>query len=458
MSIIKKTIRQFMQSAPFVLSNTIVFIPYLLFIGLSNGIKLETTLPFVLFYTFRMTGIFLLTSFKGALETYTILIISIIFGGLGCFFGLTAQFFFPLYYLSAVLLGLSAAWLPAANTTVSYYEKEQGVSLFKKENSLFAVLILVVLIASLKLSTPSRMIIVLLEYGALYVASYHTIIHFPNYEIDFHKVNRQVVSIKEFLLFLIFFILLLFIRLARMLFNTEFLMIGVTGFSVLFLVTAWYFHRQRKAWQLPAWLNIFTFVTGMCNNFMLLFGTFYVAISLGSDKIVSHLYVPYLLGLLMSGMVVKQFYRLFPRQDPKILNVYGFLFSLIILLFSPIFSLGIFLLSAFTSSTGSFLNKTFYHEEILPKDERIITKYSTQTKGSICHQLLLVTLLWFLTEENKLPIITVLNITQHRVVNVAVISLVEKIHVISVLLLIVLFIVTLYEMIQFNRKVKIKKS
>lgn len=458
MSIIKNTIRQFMQAAPFVLSNTIIFVPYLLFMGLSNGIKLETTLPFVLFYTFRMTGIFLLRSFKGKLETFTILIISVLFGGLGCLFGLTAQFFFPLYYLSAILIGLSAAWLPAANTTVNFYEKEQGVSVFKKESSPFALFLLVVLIASLNLPTSSRIMIVLLEYGALYIAAYHTITHFPSYEIDFNEVDRKVVSVKEFILFLVFFVLLLFIRLARMLLNTDFLMIGVTGFSLLFLLAAWYFNRQRKVWKLPAWLNIFTFVTGMCNNFMLLFGTFYIAIRLGSDKIVSHLYVPYILGILLSGILTKQLYRLFPKQEPKILHVYGFFLSLVTLLFSPIFPVGIFLLSTFTSATGSFLNKIYYHEEILPKDERVIIKYSTQTKGSICHQLLLVTLLWLLIQENRLPLITVLKITQHRVRNTAAISVVETIHLISVLLLIILFAVTLYEMIRFNRKEKIKKS
>ena len=458
MSIIKNTIRQFMQAAPFVLSNTIIFVPYLLFIGLSNGVKLETTLPFVLFYTFRMTGIFLLRSFKGKIETFTILIVSIIFGGLGCFFGLTAQFFFPLYYLSAILIGLSAAWLPAANTTVNFYEKEQGVSVFKKENSLFAMVSLVVLIVSLNLSASSRMSIVLLEYGALYIAAYHTITHFPSYEIDFNEVDRKVVSVKEFILFLVFFVLLLFIRLARMLFNTNFLLIGVTGFSLLFLLAAWYFNRQRKTWKLPAWLNIFTFVTGMCNNFMLLFGTFYVAIRLGSDKIVTHLYTPYILGILLSGIIVKQLYHLLPKQDLKVLHVYGFLLSLFVLLFSPVFSVGIFLLSIFTSATGSFLNKTYYQEEILPKDERVITKYSTQTKGSICHQLLLVTLLWLLIQEKQLPLITVLKITQHRAINTAAISVVEKIHLISILLLMVLFTVTLYEMIRFNRKEKIRKS
>lgn len=458
MSTIKNILRQFMQATPFVLSNTIIFVPYLLFMGLSNGVKLETTLPFVLFYTFRMTGIFLLRSFKGKLETFTILIISILFGGLGCFFGLTAKLFFPLYYLSAILIGLSAAWLPASNTTVNFYEKDQGVSVFKKESSLFAVLALVVLIASLNLPTSSRMIVVLLEYGALYIAAYHTITHFPSYEIDFNEVDRKVVSVKEFVLFLVFFILLLFIRLARMLLNTDFLIVGVTGFSFLFILAAWYFNRQRKVWKLPAWLNVFTFVTGMCNNFMLLFGAFYIAVRLGSGKIVSHLYIPYILGILLSGMIVKQLYRLFPKQDPKVLHVYGFFLSLITLLYSPMFSVGIFLLSTFTSATGSFLNKTYYHEEILPKDERVIIKYSTQTKGSICHQLLLVTLLWLLIQEKQLPLITVLKITQHRVINASAVSVVEKIHLISVFLLIVLFAVTLVEMIRFNRKENIKKS
>lgn len=46
------------KSALTILSSTIIVLPFMLLIQLSNGQSLLTVLPFVLFYTFRMTGIF----------------------------------------------------------------------------------------------------------------------------------------------------------------------------------------------------------------------------------------------------------------------------------------------------------------------------------------------------------------------------------------------------------------
>jgi len=58
METIKNFLRQFTQTTPFVLANTMIVIPYLLFMHLFDVRLSITVLPFVLFYTFRVTGIF----------------------------------------------------------------------------------------------------------------------------------------------------------------------------------------------------------------------------------------------------------------------------------------------------------------------------------------------------------------------------------------------------------------
>lgn len=58
MEVIKKFLRQFTQTTPFVLANTMIVIPYLLFMHLVDPQSSVTVLPFVFFYTFRVTGIF----------------------------------------------------------------------------------------------------------------------------------------------------------------------------------------------------------------------------------------------------------------------------------------------------------------------------------------------------------------------------------------------------------------
>ncbi|EOL50691.1 MULTISPECIES: hypothetical protein [Enterococcus] len=451
MSKVKELARNFLQVAPFILSNTIIFIPYFLFLSLSDGTTMERILPFVLFYTFRMTGIFLLKSFKLALTSFNVLIISILLGGAGCLIGVLGQFYFPAYLFSAVLLGISASWLPAANTTVNYHEKRQGYSALTGRKYLFILLIFGGVIASLMLTKELRIPLVLGEYTLLYIAAYHTVTHYPDYEIDFNEVNQQVISVKEFFLFLFFFVLLLFIRSARLLFDPQLLDVGIIGFSILFLIAGWYLNSQRKIWKLPLWLNLLTFANGMCMNFLLLFGTFYVSLRLGIDRLTATLYVPYILGIIGSAFVIKFLYRLFPKVDPKIVHLSGFILSLFLLLFRPIFPVGIFLLSCFISATGNFLNQQYYQEEILPQDQRIITKYSTQTKGSVTHQLLLMSVLWLLAKQAQLPVKTVLQITAHRTHNPAALQLVEHVHVISIVGLMLFFTFILYEVVKHEQ-------
>lgn len=444
MSKLKEFIRNGLQVAPFILSNTIIFIPYFLFLSLSDGTTLERILPFVLFYTFRMTGIFLLKSFKLALSSFNVLIISILLGGAGCLLGMLGQVYFPSYLFSAILLGLSASWFPAANTTVNYHEKRQGYSALTGRKYFFILLLLAGVIVSMIATKEWRISLVLGEYTLLFIAAYHTITHYPDYEIDFNEVDQQVISVKEFFLFLCFFSLLLVVRSARLLVDPQLLDIGVIGFSGLFLLAGWYLNRQRKTWKLPLWLNLLTFANGMCMNFLLLFGTFYVSLRLGLDRLAANLYVPYILGIVASAVVIRLLCRLFPKTDLKIILLGGFISSLILLLFRPFFPIGIFLLSTFSSATGNFLNQRYYQEECLPQDQRIIAKYSTQAKGSVTHQLILLTVLWLLAKQAQLPVKTVLQITAHQTHNPDALQLVEDIHIISIIGLLLFFIVILY--------------
>ena len=106
---IKQFGRNFTQTTPFILSNTVILIPYLLFLSLSDGNGWLSILPFTLFYTFRMTGLFLISSLRFGLDSYTLLMISLLMGGAGSLLGILGVIYFPLFYLSSILLGLSAS-------------------------------------------------------------------------------------------------------------------------------------------------------------------------------------------------------------------------------------------------------------------------------------------------------------------------------------------------------------
>lgn len=71
------------KSALTILSSTIIVLPFMLLIQLSNGQSLLTVLPFVLFYTFRMTGIFFIRGIKTRLHSLSLLKLALYCGLLG---------------------------------------------------------------------------------------------------------------------------------------------------------------------------------------------------------------------------------------------------------------------------------------------------------------------------------------------------------------------------------------
>ena len=68
------------KSALLILSNTIIVLPFMIFIQIAKGTSLLALLPFLLFYTFRMTGIFFIRGIKARINSYSLLKISLYAG------------------------------------------------------------------------------------------------------------------------------------------------------------------------------------------------------------------------------------------------------------------------------------------------------------------------------------------------------------------------------------------
>lgn len=122
--------------------------PYLLYIQLSDGHNLLTILPFVLFYTLRMTGIFLVRGINLSLTSLGLLKISLLLGLAGSLIGIAGAYSFPLYSISGMLLGLSGALLPPSNQSIRFFLKEEGQKI-SHSNLLTTVLLTAVLFGAL---------------------------------------------------------------------------------------------------------------------------------------------------------------------------------------------------------------------------------------------------------------------------------------------------------------------
>lgn len=388
---IKTVWQSFAQATPFILSNTLIIVPYLLYIHLIDGHNTMSVLPFVLFYTFRMTGVFLIRSLKRSIEKYTLLILALLLGGSGSLLSLLGTLYAPFFLIASICLGLSAALFPPANVSVNYFEKAQGEQVVGGKMYLFGLVLLLPLFYGLSLPIKDQLVIVPGLYTIYFVFAYHTIRNYPHYELDFKDLSKNVFSPKELIWFGLFFIAIFLLRSGRLLFNEAYLNIAILIFCVIFVLSVYGVKIAKRNWRLPSWVNMLTFFNGMCGNFLILFGTFYTAAVYGKPSLSTHLFLPYLLGIIGAMLIGKRVREHF--ENPLQAQLLGLGLGLALLFYSPMFPAAIGVLSFFHSSTSNWLNQWYYQQDTIETEQRIIAKYATSNKGSIAHQFLLMVFL-----------------------------------------------------------------
>lgn len=393
--------RYLAQTTPFILSNTIIIVPYLLYIHLINGEIPITVLPFVLFYTLRMTGIFLIRGIQRSIEKYTLLMLALLVGAAGSIFSLLGTIYFPFYLVGAIGLGLSGAWLPPANVTVNFYEKNQGYLVMNGQKYLAALGLLVPLILSLTAKLRLQLVLVPIVYTLYFIWAYFAVLRYPHYELDFKGISKNLLSVRELFWFGLFFGLLFLLRSARALFEEDILNLAILAFCVFFIFAVFLLHRWKSRWQLPSWQNGLSFLAGSCGNFLFLFGTFYVAVVYGKEALTRQLFLPYLIGMMTALFFGARLRRRFSEQ-PLWFHLMGLVVSLALML-TPLFSLAVGLLAFFRQSTSTWLNQVYGRTTSLAESQRITAKYATNNRGSIVQQFFLMLLILFFLQRAGLP-------------------------------------------------------
>lgn len=401
MEAIKNFLRQFTQTTPFVLSNTMIVIPYLLFMHLIDPRMSVTVLPFVLFYTFRVTGIFLIRGLYRSIDQYTLLMVALLVGGIGSFLTLMGALNFTFYLFGSLFLGVSAAWLPPANTSVNLFEKSKGFQSMSSRRYLVALIVLLPLFFGTMIALPLQAVIVPSIVTLYFVCAYHTVKHYPHYEMDFKELTKHVFSFSELTWFILFFIALFLLRSGRLLFDESMLNGAIILFSGIFMFAVVIVDQVKDRWKLPLWQNALTFLNGMLGNFIFLFGAFYVAVYKGAASQGLYLFLPYLLGVIGSLVLAGKVRRSF--KNDLMVQLIGLTVGLLLLSVRVLFPLAIFVLTFFQKGTSSWLNRLYYQTESIDKQQRITAKYSTSNKGSITHQFILMFLMLIALQIKDLP-------------------------------------------------------
>ena len=402
MEAIKRFLRQFTQTTPFVLANTMIVIPYLLFMHLIDSRLSVTVLPFVLFYTFRVTGIFLIRGLYRSIDQYTLLMVSLLAGGIGAFLTLIGALHFTFYLFGSIFLGLSAAWLPPANTSVNFFEKSKGFQTMSSRRYLVALIVLLPLFLGTTLTFPIQAVIVPSIVTLYFVCAYHTVKHYPHYEMDFKELTKHVFSLSELVWFVLFFIALFLLRSGRLLFSESMLNNAIILFAGIFIAAIVVVNQVKNRWKLPLWQNALTFLNGMLGNFIFLFGAFYVAVYKGAASQGTYLFLPYLLGVISSLVLAGKVRQAFKNE--LLVQLVGLAAGLLVLSVRPLFPVAIFILTFFQKGTSAWLNRLYYQTDTIEAQQRLTAKYSTSNKGSITHQFILMFLMLVTLQLKNLPI------------------------------------------------------
>ncbi|MHC5374836.1 hypothetical protein ACYSNU_13655 [Enterococcus sp. LJL120] len=389
---IKNFLKNFTTTTPFILSNTLIIVPYLLFLQLSDGTTWQSVLPFVLFYTFRFTGLFLIRGLNTQLESFTLLMAALLVGGLGSVSGFLGMIFPGAYPLAAILLGLSASWLTPANITVNFQEAQQSFHNMTAKKYPFALLGLLGLFWLINQDFPASVTVslVLALYGLFFVAAYHTVRHYPHFEINFASTSKNFIAYRELIMFAIFFLLLLLLRSGRLLFDSGEIDTALIGFILVFTIAIWVLSRKKTSLQLPLWLNWLNFVNGMIGNFLFLFISLYISGTKGIGAVASQVYLPYVLGMVAAMVLGPLYLQRLTKVAPVSKLIFGLGLSFLLIIWPATFLLGFALLSFFKSTTSAWLNQQYYQKISTPVGSGVLAKFSLQNKGSLTAQFIIM--------------------------------------------------------------------
>ena len=393
----KKFFQLMGNSTLLITSNTIIVVPFMLFIQLSDGVNFLTILPFILFYIFRMTGLFFIRGIKTSLNSHSLLKLSLLCGIIGCFFSILGSLFFPMYILAGIFLGLSGAWLPPSNTSMNLYLKKHNQ---KPKGNLSVSLGLVLLLGSTMLvPQPYRYAVIFFVYGAMYVFALYTVKQLPDYKIHSHDLEEA--SYRYLILFAIFFILLFFLRSSRLLLNSaefDYFVYGVFFLAIITMIVT-LFLKNRIHRKVPNPLLYLTIINGAVGNYLFLFSSLYANGYYGKESLPLKVYLPYVLGMIFAPKMKKLLLK-----NLRLYSLIGISMGLLLVVGTPLFSIGIFVTSLFKSVLNSWLTGQYGEASYLPTDKRIWVKFTIQNIGSIGHQFFMMILASVIVRNDGLPV------------------------------------------------------
>lgn len=391
---------QKLQAIPFVFTNELSLFPAFLFAQISVHYpnKVQFILPFILFYSFKTTILFLFR--KKPMNCQKLLMISMYLGVFGCIIG-------AFFTNSAIGLAISSMFLgatsgtafPSFRTLFFHWQEQKGLKRTKKD-SYIEMIFSAIFFFTLFTLLQKNLSVAFIWTGLAFLLTLSILPTYPPYTPDNHVPVPDYTHKESIFLFLTVFFSMFLIKQSTTLGYTDYLylfFIFLTTILVVYGVLTW----QHKLTQpFPPHFLILCIYKGLLLNFLFIFCSAYL-VFLNSPKALYTVYTIYLIGLLSGPIVRKQIQKLLPNTPIFHLFFTGIMLSLALLTNKWTFLVGIYFLSVFITQLNRQLNTESYHDIYLPEDIRLVSKYRLTNLGSVLNQALILAIFAIFTKKNQ---------------------------------------------------------
>lgn len=390
---------------PYALMNTIIFLPYFLFIIIGNSYNtiLNGWFPLIIFYTFKYTGAFLIHSFKTKRNTRDQLLHFLVLAIIGTLCGALANFSSIWIELSALFMGIASSVLLPLYTTTQYHEKYLFGSKMTMKQYLFALLTVILIVPLILFTANSNLpSLAFLIYGIALFICYISLRKMPKYEVTVN--NSFYFSRPSFLLFIVFTALLFLMKATREI-NLQLLLVLliITIIIVIALLTV-YITKIKFSFQFPKFIYYFGFTQGMIVNFYLLYGTFFALSQKNSNFMIYGVYLPYGIGIILSLFLGPKLLKHNSSYHPITITNIGALLGMLCMIFSWTLPFGGLLIGFCSSLQARKLNRFAYDITYSNKDSSLLLRNRWSKLGSITNQILLISFILAFSFIHHIPV------------------------------------------------------
>ena len=372
----------------YAIMNTIIFLPYFLFIIIGNSYNtiLNGWFPLIIFYAFQYTGAFLINSFRKKVNTRELLLGFLILAIIGTICGTLAPLSTIWIELSALFMGIAVSILLPLYMTTQYHEEYFFKAKLKTKHYLFALLTIIIIVTLILFTADSNHpSLAFVIYGVLLSTCYISLRHMPKYPITIPDSSRF--SVSSFILFILFTLLLFVIKTIRETDFQIFIVLLIVIILITITVLTLMITKSKIHLRLPKLIYLLSFTQGMVVNFYMLYGTFFALSQKSSTFMIYNIYLPYGLGILFSLFIGNKIISYFNRYHQLTVVNIGCALGVFFTVIPWTISIGGFLIGFFSSLQAVKLNRLAYNATDSFKDSSLLLRNSWSKMGSIINQM-----------------------------------------------------------------------